>query len=65
MPGSSGTLWWDWVRLLSIPILLPLVLVPAVAEWINGGIEGADEADQTDNDDADEPAPTTVLAPQS
>lgn len=42
---------------------MPLVLVPAVAEWINGGIEGADEADQTDSDDADEPEPTTVLAP--
>ena len=48
--GFVGNTLWDWVKLLFIPILMPLVLVPAVAEWINGGIEETDEADQTDND---------------
>lgn len=60
--GFVGNTLWDWIKLLFIPILMPLVLVPSVTEWINGGIEEADQADQTDNDDADEPAPTTADA---
>ena len=60
--GFVGNTLWDWIKLLFIPILMPLVLVPAVTEWINGGIEEADEADHTENDDADAPAPTTADA---
>ena len=47
--GFVGNTLWDWVKLLFIPILMHRGLVPAVAEWIKGGIEEADEADQIDS----------------
>jgi hypothetical protein len=36
--GYVGNTLWDWIKLMFIPILMPLVLVPSVTEWINGGI---------------------------
>ncbi len=35
--GFVGNTLWDWVRLLFIPLLMPLVLVPAVTNWVSGG----------------------------
>jgi hypothetical protein len=52
--GFVGNTLWDWVKLLFIPVLMPLVLVPAATDWINAGI-----ADQTDDSDADEPSPAS------
>ena len=36
--GFVGNTMWDWIKLLFIPILMPLVLVPAVTDWISAGI---------------------------
>jgi hypothetical protein len=36
--GFTGNTLWDWVRLLLIPLLMPLVLVPAVTNWVTAGI---------------------------
>ena len=52
--GFVGNTLWDWGKLLFIPVLMPLVLVPAATDWINAGI-----ADQTDDSDADEPSPAS------
>ena len=38
--GFVGNTMWDWIKLLFIPILMPLVLVPAVTDWISAGISG-------------------------
>ena len=61
--GFAGNTLWDWVKLLFIPILMPLVLVPAVTEWINAGVaEETDDADQIEELPAAEPnvyPPTT------
>src|SRR6478672_10212359 len=48
--GFVGNTMWDWIKLLFIPILMPLVLVPAVTEWISAGISepsvGAEPTDE-------------------
>jgi hypothetical protein len=36
--GFVGNTLWDWVSLLFIPLLMPLLLVPAVTNWISAGI---------------------------
>ena len=48
--GFVGNTLWDWIKLLFIPILMPLVLVPAVTEWISSGI--SEKSDEAENDDA-------------
>lgn len=36
--GFSDNTLWDWVRLLLVPILMPLLLVPATTKWVSAGI---------------------------
>jgi hypothetical protein len=36
--GFVGNTLWDWVSLLLIPLLMPLLLVPAVTNWVSAGI---------------------------
>jgi hypothetical protein len=45
--GFVGNTLWDWVRLLLIPLLMPLVLVPAVTGWFSAGIVEQPPAAQT------------------
>ena len=62
--GFVGNTMWDWIKLLFIPILMPLVLVPAVTDWMSAGIRGqtedaepTEEAEPTDENQAGQPAP--------
>jgi hypothetical protein len=45
--GFAGNTLWDWIRLLLIPVLMPLVLVPAVTDWIGAGAAEAPQPAQT------------------
>jgi hypothetical protein len=45
--GFVGNTLWDWVRLLLIPLLMPLVLVPVVTDWVTAGIVDQPQPAQT------------------
>ncbi len=36
--GFVDNTLWDWVRLLLIPLLMPLLIVPATTRWVETGI---------------------------
>ena len=57
--GFVGNTMWDWIKLLFIPILMPLVLVPAVTDWISAGIsKPTEDAEPTeDANPAGQPVP--------
>jgi hypothetical protein len=57
--GFVGNTMWDWIKLLFIPILMPLVLVPAVTDWMSAGIrEQTEDAEPTaDAEPTDEAHP--------
>jgi hypothetical protein len=40
--GFSDNTLWDWVRLLLIPVLMPLLIVPAATTWVSRGIREED-----------------------
>ncbi len=42
--GFVGNTLWDWTKLLIVPILMPLVLVPAASRWIARGIASIDDS---------------------
>jgi hypothetical protein len=52
--GFSGNTLWDWIQLLFVPMLLPLLVVPAVTEWINAGVaeEEAEEDAETEQSES-------------
>ena len=58
--GFVGNTLWDWIKLLFIPILMPLVLVPAATEWLNAGI-----SEETDDVDDQPSAGTSAYPPAS
>ncbi|HEU5000932.1 MAG TPA: hypothetical protein VFT68_18495 [Lapillicoccus sp.] len=43
--GFSDNTLWDWVRLLLVPVLMPLLLVPATTRWVSAGIQEDDPED--------------------
>ena len=43
--GYQGNTLWDWLQLLLLPLVIPTILLPAVARWISGNTaERAEEA---------------------
>jgi hypothetical protein len=40
--GFSDNTLWDWVRLLLIPLLMPLLIVPTATNWVAAGIHEED-----------------------
>jgi hypothetical protein len=42
--GFQGNTLWDWIQLLLVPILFPLIVVPATISWMSAEIE--EEADE-------------------
>jgi heme/copper-type cytochrome/quinol oxidase subunit 4 len=40
--GFADNTLWDWVRLLLVPVLMPLLLVPATTRWVSAGIQEDD-----------------------
>ena len=40
--GFSDNTLWDWVRLLLVPVLMPLLLIPATTRWVSAGIQEDD-----------------------
>ncbi|MGH8961798.1 MAG: hypothetical protein ACRDWT_11515 [Jatrophihabitantaceae bacterium] len=40
--GFTGNTMWDWIKLLLLPILVPIVLVPAVTSRMAGRLGGGD-----------------------
>jgi hypothetical protein len=57
--GFTGNTLWDWMHLLLVPILFPLILMPTALNYIRGGIderrEAAEAAANGDADPADDP----------
>jgi uncharacterized membrane protein len=41
--GFTGNTLWDWLHLLLLPLLLPIVIVPAVMPMATAGLESRDE----------------------
>jgi hypothetical protein len=39
--GFSGNTAWDWIKLLLLPLMVPLVLVPPVARYLSGRLSVA------------------------
>lgn len=35
--GYQGNTLWDWLELLILPLVVPIVLVPLAARWVSGG----------------------------
>lgn len=54
--GFSGNTLWDWTQLLFVPILLPVLVVPAVTGWINAGVAEEEAADEAETEPAEQPA---------
>jgi hypothetical protein len=40
--GFTDNTLWDWVRLLLVPVLMPLLLVPTTTKWVSAGIQEED-----------------------
>jgi hypothetical protein len=43
--GFSGNTAWDWIKLLLLPLMVPLVLVPALAKHLSDQFGGSNEPD--------------------
>jgi hypothetical protein len=39
--GFSGNTAWDWIKLLLLPLMVPLVLVPPVARYLSDRLAGS------------------------
>lgn len=41
--GFAGNTAWDWVKLLLLPLLLPIAVIPLTTRYVTGLIERADD----------------------
>jgi hypothetical protein len=48
--GFTGNTLWDWIKLLIVPIVLPLLIVPAVTDWITAGVVEEEAIEQAEQD---------------
>jgi hypothetical protein len=65
--GFSDNTAWDWVKLLLLPILVPLVLLPIVTEALTDRLtlEQSDEPSRQDPLEAPEPGASTAASSPS
>jgi hypothetical protein len=54
-PGRAGNRLWDWLELLALPLLLPTVIVPALAPAAAARMIVVE--DTADESTADSPSP--------
>jgi hypothetical protein len=65
--GFTGNTLWDWINLVAVPLLFPLVIMPAALNLITTGVderkEAAGHADAKPGDEEATSAPATTPAP--
>jgi hypothetical protein len=62
--GFTGNTLWDWINLVAVPLLFPLVILPTAMNLIRTGVDERKEAAETEAARARGEAPPEATAPQ-